>query len=285
MKSPDNDAIACDYNLSGQLCHPIMTSAPTNDSLKFSRAGNVATLTLARPEKRNALDTACWNSLASACASLAQDESVRVVVLCSEGEHFCAGADIHELREHISDAAWMKMNQAAIANAMDAWASLPMPTIVAVQGSCYGGGTGLAAAADFRIVASDARIAITPSKLGLTYRLVDCLRIVEIIGAARARELLMLAKEIDAATASAWGFATEVINPAELDASVAAMVSRIASLSGYSARGIKQNLLKIRQAQTQDDAESARVFAEAFVGPDFAEGAAAFVEKRSPNFS
>jgi enoyl-CoA hydratase/carnithine racemase len=261
-----------------------MTSTSTNDSLKVSRAGDVATLTLARPERRNALDTACWQSLAAACAALASDSSVGVVVLRGEGEHFCAGADIHELREHIGDTAWMKMNQAAIASAMDAWASLPMPTVVAVQGSCYGGGAGIAAASDFRVVAKDARIAITPSKLGLTYRLVDCLRIVEIIGAARARELLMLAKEIDAVTALAWGFATEAVNSAELDTSVATMVSRITSLSGYSARGIKQNLLKIRQAQTQDDAETARVFAEAFGGPDFAKGAAAFAEKRPPRF-
>lgn len=259
--------------------------AAQSPMLQVSHHGHLVTLTLARAERRNALDTACWQSLADACASLASDASVRVVVLRGEGEHFCAGADIHELREHISDAAWMKVNQATIASAMDAWASLPMPTVVAIQGSCYGGGAGLAAAADFRIAANDARIAITPSKLGLTYRLVDCSRIVEIIGAARARELLMLAKEIDAATALVWGFATEVVSPTELDASVATMVSRITSLSGYSARGIKQNLLKIRQAQTQDDAETARVFAEAFVGPDFAEGAAAFVEKRSPNFS
>lgn len=256
----------------------------THASLLTERTGNVVTFTIARPDKRNALDTACWQALADACAQIAQDETVRAVVLSGAGEHFSAGADIHELRDHIRDAAWMRINQAAIASAMDAWASLPMPSIAAIRGSCFGGGAGLAAAADFRIVASDSRIAITPSKLGLTYRLVDCLRIVELVGAARAREILMLAREIDAATAHAWGFATEVVDVDHLEQSVNTMVTRITSLSAYSARGIKQNLLKIRQSQTVDDAETLRVFEDAFTGADFAEGAAAFIEKRTARF-
>jgi len=274
-----------DYNLSGQLYHFNMNAAVT---IRCTIANQTATLTIARPTRRNALDTACWSALTEACARIAMDDSIRSVVLCGEGDHFSAGADIHELREHIADSAWMAGNQTAIANALDAYAALPQPTIAAIRGSCFGGGAALAAASDFRICASDARFAITPSKLGLTYRLVDCLRVVELIGTARAREMLMLARELDAATALNWGFVTEVVESARLDDALAKTVSdtvsRINALSSYSAGGIKQSLLKIRSGQTNDDAETRAVFAAAFAGADFAEGAAAFVDKRAPNF-
>jgi len=270
-----------DYNLSGQLYHLDMNAAAT---FCWTITHQTATLTIARPARRNALDTACWSALTDACARIALDNSIRSVVLCGEGDHFSAGADIHELREHIADSAWMAGNQAAIANALDAYAALPQPTIAAIRGSCFGGGAALAAASDFRICANDARFAITPSKLGLTYRLVDCLRVVELIGAARAREMLMLARELDATTAHDWGFVTEVVPVTKFDAALAETVSRINALSSYSARGIKQSLLKIRSGQTGDDAETRAIFAAAFAGADFAEGATAFVDKRAPNF-
>jgi enoyl-CoA hydratase/carnithine racemase len=77
---------------------------------------------------------------------------------------------------------------------------------------------------------------------------------------------------------------TECVEPASLGTAVAAMLARITSLSSYSARGIKQSLLKIRTGQTTDDAETRQIFANAFKGADFAEGAAAFIEKRAPEF-
>lgn len=258
-----------------------MTDGP---SLLLNIADSVATLTIVRPTKRNALDTASWQALAETCATIGANGEIRVVVLQGEGAHFSAGADIHELREHINDSTWMAHNQATIASALDAFAALPQPTIAVIRGTCYGGGAALAAACDFRLCTTDAKFAITPSKLGLTYRLVDCLRVVELVGAARAREILLLAKEVDAATAVNWGMVTECVDPALLPSVVAAMLSRITSLSSYSARGIKQSLLKIRAGQTNDDAETRQIFADAFKGGDFAEGAAAFIEKRVAKF-
>ncbi|MFM7461246.1 MAG: enoyl-CoA hydratase/isomerase family protein [Burkholderiales bacterium] len=253
-------------------------------SLLLNIADSVATVTIARPTKRNALDTAAWCALAETSAAIAANGGIRAVVLQGDGAHFSAGADIFELREHISDSTWMAHNQATIALALDAFAALPQPTIAVIRGACYGGGAALAAASDFRLCTPDAKFAITPSKLGLTYRLVDCLRVVELVGAARAREILLLAKEVDAATALTWGMVTECVEPALLPTALAAMLSRITSLSSYSARGIKQSLLKIGAGQTNDDAETRQLFTDAFSGTDFAEGAAAFIEKRIPKF-
>ncbi len=245
---------------------------------------SVATLTLSRAAKRNALDTATWQLLLEACEMLSQRDDIKAVVLTGDGEHFSAGADILELRDNIKNSAWMTHNQATIGKALDAYAALPQPTIAQIRGACIGGGAALAAASDFRYCTPDARFAITPAKLGLTYRLVDCLRVVDLIGAARARELLLLAKECNAATALTWGFVNDVINADVLNSNVESIVTQLISQSSYSQRGIKSSLLKIRAGQRNDDAETIATFRNAFTGEDFAEGATAFLEKRTAKF-
>jgi enoyl-CoA hydratase len=261
-------------------------NAPANisASIALSVTDRVATMTIARADRRNALNTAMWDTLSAHCAAVASREDIRAVVLTGEGEHFSAGADIHELNANIQDSAWMQANQAAIAHALDAYAALPQPTIAAIRGACFGGGAALAAASDFRYCTPDARFAITPAKLGLTYRLVDCLRVVSLVGEAHAREILLLAKELDAATAMHWGFVNEVVGPHSLDAKLADATSQLLSLSAYSQRGIKQNLIKIREGLTHDDAASMAMFRNAFIGKDFQEGASAFLEKRKAKF-
>lgn len=256
----------------------------TPTSLLVTFDNGVASITLSRPAKRNALDTETWQMLADACKSIAKRENIKVVVLQGEGPHFSAGADIVELSANIHDGAWMANNQATIAGAIDAYASLPQPTIARIRGACVGGGAALAAASDFRFCTPFAHFAITPAKLGLTYRLVDCLRVVELVGAAHAREMLLLSRELDAATALHWGFVNDVVGAESIDARVAETAAKLQSLSSYSLHGIKQSLLKIRAGQTTDDAETRQIFADAFKGADFAEGAAAFIEKRPAHF-
>ncbi|NJR72273.1 MAG: hypothetical protein HC782_04405 [Gammaproteobacteria bacterium] len=153
-----------------------------------------------------------------------------------------------------------------------------------MRGACIGGGAALAVASDFRYCTPDARFAITPAKLGLTYRLVDCLRVVDLIGAARAREMLLAARECDAATAAEWQLVNAVFDTTEFETALDTIVQQLASLSSTSQRGIKSSLLKIRAAQSVDDAESIATFQNAFTGADFLEGAAAFIEKRPALF-
>lgn len=252
--------------------------------LRVTVVDGIAHLVIANAARRNAIDTATWRSLAHACNDIAARDDTRAVVITGEGDHFSAGADIHELQANMRGAQWMQMNQEAIAHALDSYAALPQPTIAAIRGACFGGGAALAAASDFRYCTPDARFAITPAKLGLTYRLVDCLRVVALVGEAHAREMLMLAKELDAATAMHWGFVSEVVGPQSLSAKITDITAQLKSLSSYSVRGIKQNLLKIHLGLTQDDEATRTTFRNAFIGADFQEGATAFLEKRLPRF-
>lgn len=252
-----------------------MSNAPI--SLEISH--HLAKITINRYPRRNALDDKSWQLLEQICADISARDDIRIVLLSGQGEHFCAGADIHELREHILDTTWMKRNQAHIATALDAYANLPQITIAMIRGCCFGGGAALAVTSDFRIASDEARFAITPAKLGLTYRLVDCLRLNQLVGPAHAREMLLMATEIDCETAISWGLLNERVAANELETAVSARIDRLLAFSAYSQRGIKMTLLKIRDGAREDDDETRQIFAAAFSGNDFISAAAAFAQK------
>lgn len=249
------------------------------DSVRLELSGPIARITLARPARRNALDEAAWHRLSEICVALRDRRDVAVIVICGEGEHFSAGADIHELSQHIGDAAWMRQNQATIAAAIDSYASLPQPTVAIIRGCCFGGGAALAAASDFRLAANGSRFAITPAKLGLTYRLVDCARVVELVGAAQARELLLMGTEWSDEKAMHYGFINALFPIDALAAETDMWLEKLSSLSNTSQRGIKATLLKIRAGTTQDDEETTRAFSAAFEESDFIEAARTFTTR------
>jgi enoyl-CoA hydratase len=252
-----------------------MSEAPI--TLEISH--QVAKIIINRPSRRNALDDRSWQLFAEMCDAISQRDDVRIVTLSSEGEHFCAGADIHELRENILDKTWMLRNQSHVAAALDCYANLPQITVAMIRGGCYGGGAALAVSSDFRVAADTARFAITPAKLGLTYRLVDCLRLHQLIGPARAREMLLMAAEIDADAAMSWGLVSECVVSTILEAAVNSRIEKLLALSAYSQRGIKVTLLKIRDSARDDDEETRRIFAAAFSENDFIAAAESFVQK------
>jgi enoyl-CoA hydratase len=252
-----------------------MSDAPITLEVSYQ----VAKITINRPSRRNALDDRSWQLFAEMCDAISRRDDVRIVTLSGEGEHFCAGADIHELRENILDKTWMLRNQSHVAAALDCYANLPQITVAMIRGGCYGGGAALAVSSDFRVAADTARFAITPAKLGLTYRLVDCLRLHQLIGPARAREMLLMAAEIDADAAMSLGLVSECVASTILEATVNSRIEKLLALSAYSQRGIKATLLKIRDGARDDDEETRRIFAAAFSENDFIAAAESFVQK------
>jgi enoyl-CoA hydratase len=256
-----------------------LPTSPIDCRVLHSYCDGLAFITLNAPTSRNALNYGAWQKLAEICNTLANNKTVRVIVLRGTGAHFCAGADIHELRANIENTSWMAQNQAVVGAALDAFAALPQPTVAIVQGACVGGGAALAFSSDFRIVASNLRLSITPARLGLSYRLVDCLRVVRTVGHAHARELLLAAREIDATTAQHWGAITQLATLENLNFTADTFIENLMLLSSTSQIAIKANLLKIADGVTTDDAETTAAFAAAFTQPDFANAARKFVEK------
>jgi enoyl-CoA hydratase/carnithine racemase len=248
-------------------------------TLRLEIVGRVAHLLIDRAAKRNAFDQAMWLQLPLLLTEAVADETVRLIILQSaEPGMFCAGADIAELSTNASNADWRAANQAAINAAQYALTRAAKPVIAMIDGDCIGGGCGLALACDLRVATAHARFGITPAKLGLVYPLHDTKLLVDLVGPAKAKEILFTGTLIDAAEAHRIGLINHVADNAD------DLIETMLSTSGHSQRESKAMIRRILDGQAEDDADSLKRFADAFTRADFREGVAAFLEKRKANF-
>ena len=264
--------------------------------LELTQDGHIATLTIQRAEKKNAFTTAMWAQLLAACQQLLTEHAAgggnapRVLLLKGSGGVFCAGADIEEMSALRLDVAALADNNHTVSQAQQALAALPLPTIAVIEGPCFGGGFGLAAACDFRLASSGSQFAITPARLGLLYSIEDTRRVLALLGDSRTRRLLLRSERLDAVTALAWGAVDTVVPSAELASTAQAWASSLATQSPTSMAGIKATLALLGNAEGKTnggnttEASVRSAFNAAFIGPDFAEGATAFLAKRAPRF-
>jgi enoyl-CoA hydratase/carnithine racemase len=250
-------------------------------TLRLDRSGPVATLTIDRPAKRNAMSYEMWSSLPGLVAEVAGDDRVRVLVVRG-GEHFSAGADISEFSTLRSGAQGAAKYGEAVHNGERALATLGKPTIAAVTGFCIGGGCEIALACDLRIAAAQARFGITPAKLGIVYNLTSTKQLVDVVGPAWAKQILFSGEIIDAPTALRIGLVNEVHD--DVDARVKELAEVIASRAQVSVRGAKQIVNRITDGRHAEDAEVQALYDEAVHSAEYAEGVAAFLEKRPPRF-
>lgn len=252
-------------------------------SLRLEKQGATAHLLIDRAEKRNAFTQAMWEALPGLLDETMHDPAVRVLILrAADGGAFSAGADIAEFGTGARDPDWRARNQAAISTAQHRLARAPKPVIAAIGGDCVGGGCGLAIACDFRIAAPAARLGITPAKLGLVYSLHDTKLLVDLVGPAQAKRILMTATLLDAPRAHTIGLVDEIAD--DPVAAAVALAKTIAANSPHTAREVKAMVRRILDGQADDDETTRALFNQAFILPDFAEGVSAFLEKRKPRF-
>lgn len=252
-------------------------------SLSLNLDNRIAHLVIDRPDKRNAFTQSMWEALPPLIEQAMINPQVRVMILrASRPGAFSAGADIAEFGSGAQDPQWRTRNQAAIRRAMETLARAPKPVIAQIEGDCIGGGCGLSLACDFRIATPSARFGITPAKLGLVYSLHDTKLLVDLVGPSAAKRILFTAQLIDAAEALRIGLIDELAEDA--GAAAHALAVHIAGVSPHSVRASKAMISRILHGQAEDDADTLAQFADAFDGPDFAEGVAAFLGKRTAEF-
>jgi len=239
---------------------------------------SVATVTLARPEKRNALTVGMWQTLEQICHDLRADASLRAVVVTGSGPSFCAGAEISALSE---DDATMK---AAVYGAEEALRSLPVPTIAKIRSHCMGGGNKIAVACDLRIADSSAVFAVPPAKLSVVYPVNSTRALVALIGPAAAKRLIFTAAPIDADEALRLGLVDQVVEPDALDGVVADLVATMAPLAPLTLAATKQVINAIVEDEDVD-ALHVRWYAEWRASADGQEGPRSFLERRAPVFT
>ncbi|PVE76159.1 enoyl-CoA hydratase/isomerase family protein [Microbacterium testaceum] len=227
--------------------------------------------TLDRPDRRNAIDQRMVDELHALCADLEADP--RTLIVTGAGGIFAAGADIAQLRERTGDDARRGIN----ASVFDRLRHLPLPVIAAVDGFALGGGAELAYAADIRIGTPRARFGNPEPGLGIIAAAGASWRLPEIVGHARASELLLTTRTLDADEALQWGLLSSVHDPEELLDAAHALVDRIAANSARATILTKRALLAPRSDHPTVDGE---LQAELFDSPDKHARMTAFLERK-----
>lgn len=257
----------------------------TGDPILYRSEGEVATLLLNRPEKRNALDLAMWRLIPVLLDRAEADERVKVVVIRGgDPKAFAAGADIAEFVEKNTSPPAIDAFYETVKTAMARVEACPKPTIAAIGGLCIGGGCGLALSCDIRFAAADARLGITPARLGLVYSVPDTRRLVAVVGPSRARDMLFTGRLLDAEAAAQAGLVDFVVPTGEFDVRLTEYIAEICANSQYSVRGIKEIVALVERGAHEDTPHSLDLLTRAFSGEDYREGTAAFLGKRRPAF-
>jgi enoyl-CoA hydratase/carnithine racemase len=251
--------------------------------LEFARDGEVARLTFARPEKKNAITYEMWSAIPDVVAEAEADPAVKVLVITGAGGDFSAGADISEFGSLRSSADGAAAYDKVVVDAVSALEAMRKPSVAMIRGNCIGGGCEISVACDFRFSAPDARFGITPAKLGIVYDFLSTRQLVSLIGPAHARYFLLSGLLIDANRAREIGLVNDVFDAVEDE--VAEFVTTLCSRSQASIRGMNRIIEKIVAGQGESDAEVEEIRSAAIHGEDYAEGVAAFLARRPPRFT
>ncbi len=253
-------------------------------SLRVAIDGAVATITLDRAAKLNALTMAMLEALETACATIERDASVRAVIVASVSDKaFCAGADIAEWGPLGALGMWQRWIRDGH-RAFDRLARLRQPTIAAIGGIACGGGLELALACDLRLAAAGARFAFPEVTIGAVPGWAGSQRLPRVIGVGRAKQMILAGEAVDAATAAAWGLVNEVV-PAERLASRALELARRIAENAPTAVQASKQLVDAAGGEGLAAALEALASGLAAGTADAHEGVAAFRAKRRPKFT
>jgi 2-(1,2-epoxy-1,2-dihydrophenyl)acetyl-CoA isomerase len=255
-------------------------------TVRVEQADSIATLTLNRPEARNALDLVMREELEAALRSLDADAGVRVLVVRGAGEHFCAGGDVKFMQARRMTAAEGEQRVESMNRAILALARFRTPTIAMVDGYAVGAGCNLALACDLVVASDRARFGEVFARLGLVPDGGGTWFLTRRVGLARAKELVFTADTIPAAEAERIGLVNRVVPVAELAAHTLALARRIAA-GPPRALAMAKSLLTRGLALDLETSLHWEALVQGLMieSEDHREGLAAFFEKRPPRFS
>jgi methylglutaconyl-CoA hydratase len=260
-----------------------MSQASAAPLVTVERRGPAAWVTLNRPDAANALSRDLVDQLGAAVARLGEDATVRAVVVTGTGKTFCAGADLKERATMSADEVRVFLDE--LGATLNALAALPCPVIAALNGAAFGGGLELALACDIRVAAENVALGLVEARLGIIPGAGGTQRLARLIGVARAKELILTGRRIDASVGRELGLLAKVVPAADVEAAVADLVDEIAAGAP----------LAVAQAKAAIDGGIAlslpgglalekRCYEVVLASADRDEGLRAFAEKRRPVF-
>ncbi len=244
--------------------------------IETSLAEGVATLTLNRPEKRNALELGDLQAFSEALARL-RAEAPRALIVTGAGDKaFCAGVSLGD----VGGDVWAENPLTALCDALQGF---PCPTVAALNGGVYGGGAEIALSCDFRIGVTGMKCFVPPARLGIHYEPSGIARAVAVVGAQAARRMFLAVETFDDAALERIGFVDRLVAPEALTAEAAAYAQGVAKLAPMAVQGMKRTINELAHGALDETAARDRIVA-CWASEDLHEGLAAMREKRPPAF-
>lgn len=255
-------------------------------TLTISLADKLATVTLNRPDVRNAFNEQTINEIASAFDELGRNELVRAIVLAANGPAFCAGADLNWMKKMAGYShAENQADAMQLAQMLRTIYLCPKPVVAKVQGDCYAGGMGLVAACDIAVAAQEANFCLSEVKLGLIPATISPY-VIKAMGENAARRYFLTAERFSAAEAQRIGFVHEVTAADALDAKIAEIVKPLLGNSPNAVKEAKALVRDVVDRPVTDEllADTAQRIANIRASEQGREGVQSFLEKRKPNW-
>lgn len=255
-------------------------------TLELTRDMRVATVSLNRPDVRNAFNETTIAELTQVFSALGADDSVRVIVLAAHGQSFCAGADLNWMKKMADYSHQENLADAAqLASMLHTIYTCPKPVVARVQGDCYAGGMGLVAACDMVVAVDTANFCLSEVKLGLIPATISPY-VIKAMGENAARRYFLTAERFDAAEAKRIGFAHEVVSADALDAKVAELVKALGNNSPNAVRQAKVLVREVggREISSALIAATVEDIAQIRASQQGREGVRSFLEKRKPDW-
>ncbi len=256
------------------------------ETLMWSEEGHVATITLSRPAKLNAMSWVMFNEIRDAFERVASDPDIRCAVVTGAGGAFCSGADLSDPANLVSSGAEFKERKRVIDGIERSFIRCPKPTIAKVTGVAAGAGCNIALGCDLVVASTDASFAELFVKRGLVVDFGGTWSLSRLLPLNRAKELALLGDTISAQDADRLGLLNRLCDPAEVDAVTKDLAQRLAAMPPQTVALIKENLNRAAERTLEEnlDAESMGQ-TYVFGTEDMREAVTAFVEKREPRFT
>ena len=271
--------------------------ADSEKAVRWEKDGNIATVWLCNPKKRNAMGPALWEQLPQVFSELAEDEEVWAVALCAEGPAFTVGLDLKSMGSTIGGGGGKKRSQLNMKEtfladvrrlqaAITAVADYPQPVVAALHGYCIGGGIDLVTACDVRLASKAVVLSIREARMAMVADVGTLQRLPRILSKGQVAELAFTGKDFDADYAKQIGLVNEVYDTPEATQKAAQDLAReMAKNPPQVLRGIKQVLAFGEDHSVKDGLEYVAVWNSAFLtSDDLTEAMMAFMQKREPNF-
>ncbi|MGH8668198.1 MAG: enoyl-CoA hydratase, partial [Burkholderiales bacterium] len=234
-----------------------------------------------------AVSLAMWESMPKVLEDFGADPQVRVVVLAGAGDKaFVSGADISQFESQRASPEAVQRYEEIAEGAQRRLQGFDKPTVAMIRGYCLGAGVNIVNVCDLRIAAEDARLGIPAAKIGLGYRASSTKNLIDVVGAANAREILLTGRQLSAAEAKGMGLVHRVVETRLLEKATLECCETLAANAPLAMRTAKRIIRELLKPPGEFDVARARAWVrECFDSADYVEGRKAFMEKRKPLFT